>query len=69
MSLRKLMNPLYNTGTDDVKVSATCIRVPVMRAHAESITLKLKKPATLEEVEIILNHHSVTRNRIYTLLL
>ena len=27
-------------GTDDVKISATCIRVPVMRAHAESINLE-----------------------------
>ena len=30
----------------DVKVTATCIRVPVMRAHAESINLELKSPLT-----------------------
>jgi len=28
-------------GTDDVAIAATCIRVPVMRAHAESINLTL----------------------------
>ncbi|KAI5075747.1 hypothetical protein GOP47_0009823 [Adiantum capillus-veneris] len=28
----------------DVKVTATCIRVPVMRAHAESINLQFEKP-------------------------
>ena len=28
-------------GTDDVSIAATCIRVPVMRAHAESINLTL----------------------------
>ncbi|KAI8462667.1 MAG: aspartate semialdehyde dehydrogenase [Monoraphidium minutum] len=27
-------------GTDDVKITATCVRVPVMRAHAESINLE-----------------------------
>lgn len=30
----------------DVKVTATCIRVPVMRAHAESINLELREPLT-----------------------
>lgn len=29
-----------------VKVNATCIRVPVMRGHSESVCLTLKKPAT-----------------------
>jgi aspartate-semialdehyde dehydrogenase len=33
-----------------IKVSATCIRVPVMRAHAESINLTLKNPATEAQV-------------------
>ncbi|CAD6206744.1 unnamed protein product [Miscanthus lutarioriparius] len=32
----------------DVKVTATCIRVPVMRAHAESVNLQFEKP--LDEV-------------------
>ena len=27
-------------GTEDIKITATCIRVPVMRAHAESINLE-----------------------------
>ncbi|MCO5572953.1 hypothetical protein L7F22_026715 [Adiantum nelumboides] len=30
-------------GDPDVKVTATCIRVPVMRAHAESINLQFEK--------------------------
>ena len=33
----------------DVNITATCIRVPVMRAHAESINLTLKNP--LDEVK------------------
>ena len=28
----------------DIKVTATCIRVPVMRAHAESVNLQFEKP-------------------------
>ena len=38
-------------GTQDVQIAATCIRVPVMRAHAESINLQLKGP--LEEAEAL----------------
>ncbi|CAA6665438.1 unnamed protein product [Spirodela intermedia] len=29
---------------EEVKVTATCIRVPVMRAHAESVNLQFEKP-------------------------
>lgn len=32
----------------NVKVTATCIRVPVMRAHAESVNLQFDTP--LDEV-------------------
>lgn len=30
-------------GTNDVAITATCVRVPVMRAHAESINLEFAK--------------------------
>lgn len=33
----------------DVEVSATCVRVPVMRAHSESIWLETERPLTVEE--------------------
>jgi aspartate-semialdehyde dehydrogenase len=33
-----------------VKISATCIRVPVLRAHSESISVTLKQPATVAQV-------------------
>ena len=35
-------------------ITATCIRVPVMRAHAESINLTLDKPLTEEEARKLL---------------
>lgn len=33
-----------------VRVTATCVRVPVMRAHCESVNVTLKNPATLAQV-------------------
>jgi aspartate-semialdehyde dehydrogenase len=41
-------------GDSSVGISATCIRVPVRRAHAESINVTLKKPATTEQVREVL---------------
>ncbi len=34
----------------DTEVSATCVRIPVARAHSEAIWLETEKPLTLEEV-------------------
>lgn len=33
---------------NDVRITATCIRVPIMRAHAESINLEFEKDITAE---------------------
>ncbi len=38
----------------DMKISATTVRVPVLRAHSESITLELEKNVTPEEVRAVL---------------
>lgn len=38
----------------DVKITATCVRVPVMRAHAESINLEFESPMDQEQAEQIL---------------
>lgn len=37
-----------------IAVSATCIRVPVLRAHSESITFECEKPITEDEVRELL---------------
>ncbi|KAM7268679.1 hypothetical protein ACFE04_010845 [Oxalis oulophora] len=42
MKLVKETRKIWND--KDVKVTATCIRVPVMRAHAESVNLQFEKP-------------------------
>lgn len=39
---------------DEVRVTATCIRVPVMRAHAESINLEFKQPVNEDEARELL---------------
>lgn len=33
----------------DVKVSATCVRIPVMRAHSESIWIETERPVSVAE--------------------
>ncbi|MDE6772856.1 MAG: aspartate-semialdehyde dehydrogenase, partial [Muribaculaceae bacterium] len=35
---------------DDIKVSATCVRVPVLRAHSEAIWVETEKPLSTEDV-------------------
>ena len=35
----------------DIKVSATCIRVPVLRAHSESVWLETERPISIEEAK------------------
>lgn len=37
-----------------VKIHATCVRVPTMRAHAESVNLTLGRPAAEDEVRAVL---------------
>ncbi len=34
----------------DIHVSATCVRVPVMRAHSEAIWVQTEEPLTIEQV-------------------
>jgi len=41
--------------TDDIQITATCVRVPVMRAHSESINLTFSKPITEGEAREILS--------------
>ena len=38
----------------DIAITATCIRIPVMRAHCESINLEFTNPITADQVREIL---------------
>ncbi|MDA0803726.1 MAG: aspartate-semialdehyde dehydrogenase [Planctomycetota bacterium] len=52
---RKLVLETRRIWRDDtVGVSATCVRVPVLRAHSEAINLTLERAVTLEEVRAAL---------------
>ena len=42
-------------GDDEIRGTATCIRVPVMRAHCESINLEFTNPIMEDEVRSLLN--------------
>jgi aspartate-semialdehyde dehydrogenase len=41
-------------GDADIRVSATCVRVPVLRAHSEALTIECERPITPAEVREIL---------------
>ena len=53
MKMVKETKKIWNT--DDISICATCIRVPVMRAHAESINLTLKNELSEEEARKIIS--------------
>lgn len=53
MKLVKETRKIWND--NEVKVTATCIRVPVMRAHAESINLQFETPLDADEAREILS--------------
>jgi len=39
----------------DIRVSATCVRVPVMRAHSEAVWIECEKPITPQEARAALH--------------
>ena len=45
----KMFNETRKIMHSDISVSATCVRVPVMRAHSESIWLETERPVSPEE--------------------
>jgi aspartate-semialdehyde dehydrogenase len=49
METRKIL------GDSELAVTATCVRVPVVRAHSESINLTLRKPLSRDEAKDLLS--------------
>ena len=45
----KMFNETRKIMHSDVKVSATCVRVPVMRAHSEATWIETERPISVEE--------------------
>jgi aspartate-semialdehyde dehydrogenase len=46
----KMFNETRKIMHSDVRVSATCVRVPVMRAHSESVWVETERPLSVGEV-------------------
>jgi aspartate-semialdehyde dehydrogenase len=42
-------------GSDDIRITATCVRVPVLRAHSEAINLEFAKPFSVTQAREILS--------------
>lgn len=42
-------------GDPNIRITATCVRVPVLRAHSEAINLEFEEPFTVEEARQILS--------------
>jgi len=52
---RKMIDETHKIFRDEsISITATCVRVPVLRAHSESINLTLTRPMTADEVREIL---------------
>ena len=43
-------------GDQNIKVTATCVRVPVYFGHSESINVEFEKPCTVEQVKEVLKN-------------
>ena len=43
-------------GDPDIRISATCVRVPVLRAHCESLTVEFTSSIEADKVRDILSH-------------
>ena len=39
---------------DDIRIAATCVRVPILRTHSEAINLEFEKPVSESEVREVL---------------
>jgi aspartate-semialdehyde dehydrogenase len=39
----------------NIELTATCVRIPVLVSHAESVNIQFEKPFTLEKITEALN--------------
>lgn len=43
-------------GTQQIRITATCVRVPVLRAHSEAVNIEFETPFSPDEAREILSH-------------
>ena len=46
----KMINETKKILDDNIELTATCVRIPVMVSHAESLNIEFEKPFTLEKI-------------------
>ena len=67
----KMVNETQKIMHKHIPVSATCVRVPVLRSHSEAITIKFKNEFEIEQVRAILSQapsirlYDDVKNNIY----
>ena len=47
----KMYNETKKIMHSDIEVSATCVRVPVMRSHSEAIWIETERPVSVDEAK------------------
>jgi aspartate-semialdehyde dehydrogenase len=52
----KMYNETRKIMHSDIQVSATCVRVPVMRSHSEAIWVETERPLSVEEAQEAFRH-------------
>ena len=52
----KMFNETRKIMHSDIKVSATCVRVPSLRAHSESVWVETERPVSVEEAKEAFTH-------------
>lgn len=50
----KMVNETRKILHKDIEVSATCVRVPVLRSHSEAITIHFERPVRADEARAVL---------------
>jgi aspartate-semialdehyde dehydrogenase len=56
---RKMMDEtrkILGAGEDELRITATCVRIPVIIGHSESIRIRTREPITVERAREVLAH-------------
>ena len=52
----KMVNETKKILDDRIELTATCVRIPVLVSHAESVNIEFEKPINLEKINLLLNN-------------
>ena len=52
----KMVNETKKILDKNIEITATCVRIPVLVSHAESLNIEFEKPFTLEKIHEVLNN-------------